>query len=278
MNNRIDDQIDDRTNRRMDLRIVHSPDRRTRRARPRVRQHDLAFKSWGGARPGAGRKPRSREGGRSRVTHATRPALDAAHPVHATVRLREGLPSLRRVEARRAVARAFASSRERFGFRLIHFSLQSNHVHLIAEARDRRALSRGMQALLVRVARALNRLWGRRGAVFADRFHARPLRTPREVRCALLYVLQNARHHGLQVAGIDPYSSGPWFDGWKGRVAASIGNPGAPPATWLLRSGWRRHGPIDLEESPRRTRLAAGPKRRRSARIGDGTPLRSLRR
>jgi REP-associated tyrosine transposase len=217
----------------------------------RVRQHELDFRPWGGARRGAGRK---RIAPRPRVSHRSRPRHAVGHPLHITVRLRAGLPTLRQKRALDAIVRAFAAGRERFGFRLTRFSVQSNHLHLLAEADDLHALSLGMQGLLTRVARALNALWSRRGAVFADRFHARALRTPREVRAALVYVLHNARHHGVQLRGVDPYSSGPWFDGWKqapsrmDRVAATAT---ARAKTWLLRKGWLRHGPIGVEESPR---------------------------
>jgi hypothetical protein len=103
------------------------------------------------------------------------------------------------------------------------------------------------------LARALNKLWNRKGSVFGDRYHARTLRTPREVRSALLYVLQNARHHGMRVRGIDPCSSGAWFDGWAQKVAAPARPQAAAAAqTWLLRVGWRRHGLIRLDEEPRR--------------------------
>ncbi len=219
----------------------------------RVRQHELVFKTWGGARRGAGRKP---SGPRARVSHETRPRHCASHPVHLTVRLRERLPNLRRKEARDAVAQAFARARERFGFRLTHFSMQSNHLHLIAEAGDGEAISRGMQGLLVRIARALNAVWNRRGSVFADRFHARALRTPREVRAVLVYVLNNARHHGIRLLGIDPFSSSPWFDGWTAKVVRAIGIPSilAEARTWLLREGWLRHGRIGFDESPARAR------------------------
>jgi len=108
-----------------------------------------------------------------------------------------------------------------------------------------------MQGLLVRVARALNRLWGRDGSVFSDRYHARQLRTPKEVRTALAYVLQNARHHGLRILGIDPFSSGRWFDGWSRKIRVATRLPGTTARTWLLRVGWRRHGLIGLEEVPR---------------------------
>jgi REP-associated tyrosine transposase len=219
--------------------------RRTR-CRTRTRQHELEFRSWGGARRGAGRKPANRP----RTPHRARPAHAARFPLHVTVHLRDGLPTLRTRSVRAAVVDALADGNERFGFRLNQFSLQTNHLHLIAEAKDASALSRGMQAVLVRVARALNRVWDRRGSVFSGRYHARPLRTPREVRRALVYVLTNARHHGSGLAGIDPFSSGLWFDGWRQNPAAGSSSPCVQANTWLLQEGWRRHGPIGVEESP----------------------------
>ena len=174
--------------------------------------------------------------------------------MHVTIRLRAGLPSLRRKETRNAIAQAFECGGDRFGFRLDQFSLQTNHVHLIAEAEDRDALSRGMQGLLVRIARTLNRLWRRRGSVFADRFHARALRTPREVRAALVYVLQNARRHGLHLLGIDPYSSGWWFDGWREKPRTVLSPTPSAARSWLLREGWRRWGLIGLRECPGQVR------------------------
>ena len=139
----------------------------------------------------------------------------------------------------------------------MQYSVQSNHLHLIAEASDNRALSRGMLGLSVRVARALNQLWKRSGSVFADRFHSRLLKTPREVRNALVYVLQNARKHAAAISlGPDPFSSGPWFDGWKSGVEkgadSSLGFL-ARAKTWLLGVGWRRHGLIDPRELPAST-------------------------
>lgn len=218
------------------------------RRRRMVRQHELGFRTWGGARRGAGRK---RSSPRSRVPHVARPRHHARTPLHVTIRLREGLPSLRRSLVRAHILRVLGDGRERFGFRLNQFSLQSNHVHLIVEADDRRALSRGMKGIAVRVARTLNRLWKRRGSVFSDRFHARPLRTPREVRSALVYVLQNARHHGLKLMRVDPYSSGPWFDGWRQGILLASDGPAARAKTWLLCQGWRRHGLIGIQENPR---------------------------
>ena len=214
-------------------------------------QETFAFPNGrGGARRGSGRKPK---GDRSCVAHRERALLIACHPVHVTVRLNEGLPSLRRRREARVLFDAFSKGRDRSGFRLNHFSIQSNHLHFIVEAQHRRSLSRGMQGLLIRIAKGFNRLWGRRGRVFGDRFHDRALRSPREVRNALAYVLNNARKHRVFVRSGEPdtFSSGRWFDGWKNYPAWPSQNaPISRAHSWLLAVGWRKRGRIPLSFSP----------------------------
>jgi REP element-mobilizing transposase RayT len=120
------------------------------------------------------------------VSHRKRDVLRGNEPVHVTVRLIDRLPSLRRSGTISALKAVFAAGCDRFGFRLVHWSVQSNHIHMLVEAADNGSLSRGMQGLMVRIAKALNRLWARKGKVFSDRYHAHILRTPREVRNALI--------------------------------------------------------------------------------------------
>jgi REP element-mobilizing transposase RayT len=176
--------------------------------------------------------------------------------VHVTWKVRGELPSLRRVSLVREVRSRFAQACERGEFRLVHYSIQADHVHAIVEAEDEGALARGMKALGARLARAANRVFHRRGPVLAARFHMRVLRTPREVRNALAYVLLNARRHaakaGRALRGkprVDPASSGDGFDGWRERAPDRAGGV-AVARTWLLRVGWRRHGLIALAEVP----------------------------
>ena len=133
--------------------------------------------------------------------------------------------------------------------------MQSDHLHLIVEAADRETMSRGVWGLAVRLARAVNRAHRRRGSVWDDRYHVRALRSPREVRSALVYVLLNFRKHLRRAVGIDPCSSAPCFDGFRGRhqERAAIGAPVVVAAqTWLLRIGWRRGGLIGPGEAPAR--------------------------
>ncbi len=168
-----------------------------------MKQVALRFRAWGGRRRGAGRKPL---GARAGVVHRKRPVLKARFPVHVTWRMKKGVWNLRSRRCFRALAVAFWGGANRFGFRLVHYSVQGNHVHLLVEAKDERALSRGMNGMGVRVARRLNRVMGRHGRVLDDRYHAHILRTPSEVRRARDYLLQNARtHYGL--CAPDPYTS-----------------------------------------------------------------------
>jgi REP element-mobilizing transposase RayT len=180
-----------------------------------------------------------------------------------TLRLRRGLPSLR---SRRFLAELRPSLRvacERGEFRVLHYSIQANHLHLLVESAGKEALGRGMKAISARVARAVQRAFGCAGAVLHGRYHLRILRTPREVRSALAYVLLNVRKHWRQRFGVAPpvrldeASSGRWFDGWRSRPpdpphAGSGPRDVASPRTWLLAAGWRRHGLIDPAEVPGR--------------------------
>jgi len=238
-----------------------------RRSKPK--QLELAFKSRGGRRCGAGRK---RKGPRARVPHCARAEHDAKCPSFVTLRVRERLPSLRRREAHLAILWAFAAGKQRFGFRLVLYSVQSNHMHLMVEAEDRRALSRGLVGLQVRVARSLNRVWNRKGPVFEYSYHERMLSSPREVRNALVYLLNNARKHGIYTLGPDRCSSGAWFDGWRGGPASAVGSSVTACArTWLLRTGWKRHGLLDVREVPGFRRRSS-----RAQRSPESPPARSM--
>ena len=199
----------------------------------------------GGWRPGAGR-PR----GRTKVAHGRRERFAARYPQHVTLRVVGGVESLRRHRSMRVVRRALLAGGHRPTFRVIEFSVQSNQLHLIVEAGGADGLTRGMIGLAVRLARRLNRAFGRSGRLFAERYHARSLRTPTEVRNAIRHVLQNHQHHArragvsaaaLHAAALDPCSSSVWFDGWAVRLDPREGGRGSC-SLWValpppLRSG-----------------------------------------
>lgn len=158
----------------------------------RTRQLSFEIRTHGGRRTGAGRKP---VGARRGVAHRPRPPHDPRCPVHVTLRTGRLPASLRSARVFAAVRDALRRS-SRNGLDVVEFSVQSNHLHLLVESSSARSLRSGLHGLTIRLARAINRVLGRGGQVFADRYHARALKTPREVRNALLYVIQNWRKHG----------------------------------------------------------------------------------
>jgi putative transposase len=208
--------------------------------------------TWGGRRDGAGRPPAA---GRRHVLHRRRAGHDRRWPVHVTLRACVEVPSLRRGDVFGAVRAGFSKTSTK-SFRVLHFSVQHDHVHLLVEA-EPSGLRRGVQGLTIRIAKAINRTLGRRGKVWADRYHSRALKTPREVRHALVYVLQNWRKHLRGVRGLDPRSSAGWFTGWQTSMAAPPGrSPVVRARTWLASVGWRRNGLVGMDESPHRGRPA----------------------
>jgi len=218
----------------------------------------------GGPRAGAGRPA----GKGSEGPHLKRPAFKEAEPAHVTIRICKGISSLRIKKVIRAFRRSLRQVLAREGFRLVGYSIQSNHVHLIVEAADNDAMASGMKAVASRLARVVNRVFKRSGKVVDGRYHMRALTTPREVRNALAYVLLNVRKHYRERNGhappvrIDPASSGRWFDGWLWDALTDSLGPDLREVSlaksWLLRIGWMREGLIDPAEIP-------GGRKRRAA-------------
>jgi putative transposase len=226
------------------------------RRRKRHIQVELDFHRRGGKRKGAGRKPAP---GRRRVPHCRRPELRRNTPLHVTLRVLDSVGRLRRRDAFKAVRSVMIDMLSRDDFRVIDLSIQGNHIHLVCEADHRHALSRGMQSFKIAAARRINRIRGRRGEVFADRYHEEILGSPRQCRNAIAYVLNNWRKHREDrgsTAIVDEFSTGMWFDGWReSRIEVRSGLellPRRKPRSWLLSVGWKKSNLISFYEVPGR--------------------------
>ena len=195
-----------------------------------MEQLPLALKTWGGKRKGAGRPP---GGAKAGVSHLRRAPFPGRHPVHVTLRTLPTVGYLRGDRRYRAIVTALLQAKERHGLRVVHYSVQGNHLHLLVEAEGAQSLARGVQGLSVRLARALNRVARRHGKVLADRYHAHVLASRREVARALRYLLENFRHHlreDVAPRGEDPCSSARWM-----KISLAQDAPVVRPRTWLLR-------------------------------------------
>ena len=227
-----------------------------------------------------GPKPKARAGSR----HKVRPELKARNPVHVVLRVVSAVGNLRRRATYKAVREATLTTARREDFRIVHLSIQRNHLHLLVEADHKGALSAGMQGFQISAAKHLNAAISkhqlgprRRGAVFPDRYHAEIITTPTQARHALSYVMNNWRKHRedrVDMAKswkIDPFSTAITFPGWAEYGDQPFLWRGPPtydplvvyqPRTWLLREGYKRGGPpISVRETPSTPRqaLASAP-------------------
>ena len=229
----------------------------------------MAVRTHGGKRRGAGRTPQRRHPGPS---HQARPEHDRRHPVHVTLRVVGNVGGMRCRDLYLAVREATIVTARREDFQIAHMSIQRDHIHLPVEADHKAALSKGIRGFSISAARQINKAITARGGerrsgkVIGDRFHARPLTSPRAVRNTLAYVLNNYRHHGEDRVGVartwkaDPFSSGALFFGWKELEDSPVLWPLPPtyhplivrrPHTWLLSKGWSQfHGLISVYEVP----------------------------
>ena len=225
----------------------------------------------GGPQPKAGRKPNGPHAG---VSHLRRVEVNPRHPKHITLRVSSALGWLRRFDTFAAVRHALrvVSARHPKLSDRSHLSVQNTHLHLICEAESKRALERGLQGFQISAAKALNaaiskrRRTERHGRVFTDRYHREDLDTPRQVRNALAYVINNWRRHGvdrnalfaLYDGRLDPYASGLSFEGWRDALPSQPPDlpngyeppPVSEPSTWLLRVGWTKAPPIGMFDTP----------------------------
>jgi putative transposase len=197
----------------------------------RPRQTSFDFPKRGGKRRGAGRPRLHEHPGLvgPGVPHRTRKAFKTCKAVHVTHRIRPGVGYLRKDGPAQVLLRAFRAAASGGQMRIAHYSIQGNHLHFVVEADGAQALSRGMQGLAIRIARRLNARLRRQGPVFADRYHARLLSSPRQAANAIRYVAGNYRHHTrewLPNDFVDPLASDP-------------DAPLEPVRGWLLRVGWR---------------------------------------
>lgn len=170
--------------------------------------------------------------------------------MHLTWRLKKNVTKIRRMDALEAFKKA-AERAQKFGLRILHFSILSNHIHMIAEANSNETLATGMRSFGSSFGKNLRKLSGGTGPVFDGRFHMRPLTTPSEMKNALAYVLQNFAKHEDLIHHYDRYSSAPYFKNWKELFGHKRGplledeesSPSLPkflssPKSWLASVGW----------------------------------------
>lgn len=214
---------------------------------------------WGGRRRGAGRPNKS-----GRVSHERRETVDYKKPLHLTLKVSAKKWDLR-CEDVSAAFKNGAAGAQKFGLRILHYSILRDHIHLIVEAKDNHSLAQGMRSFGSRLGIALRKIFGGSGPVFKGRYHLSVIKSPSQMKNSLAYVLQNFAKHSQLLKHVDQFSSAAYFNDWSalfGPTAgpilldlnvsqrqlaperlAQIPNYLCQPKSWLAREGWLRASP-----------------------------------
>ena len=209
-------------------------------------QMSFHFRQHGGLRKGAGRKRHLK----SDPKHSVREKIDARTPAHITIKMIDQVPNLRTAKFMRALAKAVRRTQE-FGLKIQHFAIESNHIHLVAEAADNDAITCGLISLKTSISWALRRVFNFYGRVFCGRYHLRLIPTPIEMRSVLRYVLFNHAHHCKAEIFVDLFSTALEFGEldqlinkrgsasrpfWWGEIKICLSKAGS----WMQAQGWKR--------------------------------------
>lgn len=143
---------------------------------------DLYKGKHGGRRPGSGRKRIHSKG----VAHRSREKVLSRTPVHVNFKYNT---YIKKKFCLKLLKRAIVNGRK-FGLKVTQFSLQHNHIHLIIEAESNEILTAGMRSITITFAKGLQK-----GKVQIERYHLHVLKTLREVRNAVKYVMFNSQKH-----------------------------------------------------------------------------------
>ena len=138
------------------------------------------------------------------IRHRKREEIKRARPLHLTIKLNRAQMQNKMIlkHLKHSIKRGRLK-----GLRIIHFSLQNDHVHLYAESESNLILTQGMKALGVSFAKRINKHFKTKGQVYKTRFHLRVLRSASEAKNVINYILKNGVKHNRTKSFIDSYSS-----------------------------------------------------------------------
>lgn len=150
----------------------------------------------------AGRKPIHDKG----IRHISRPTLRRPSSLHLTVKVLRNKAEIKNKSVLKLLRHAIQRARLQ-GLKIIHYSLEYDHVHLLIEAENNHILGKGMQALGVSLSKGINRLKNLKGAVYKHRYHFRQITSPRQLKNVLGYIFNNGVKHGTASSIVNPYNS-----------------------------------------------------------------------
>lgn len=140
------------------------------------------------------------------IRHIARDEIKKPIPLHLTIKIEKTKAGLKNKAMLKLLHHCIKKSRMK-GLRIVHYTLEFDHVHLLVEATNKETTSKGMQSFGIAFSKGINKLKCLKGRVFKTRYHFRKLNSPREIKNVLNYILGNSIKHGQSPSIITPYNS-----------------------------------------------------------------------
>ena len=140
------------------------------------------------------------------IRHVKRFRLKKASSLHLTIKVRENKADIQSKRILKALHHAIKRARLK-GLKVVHYTLEYNHVHLLVESVDNKTLHKGMQAFGITIAKAINKIKRSKGAVYKNRYHLRLISSPRQLKNVLHYIFNNGVKHKRTNSKIDLFNS-----------------------------------------------------------------------
>jgi REP element-mobilizing transposase RayT len=151
---------------------------------------------------GAGRKAIHDKG----IRHIEREVIKKDTVLHLTLKIEKNKANLKNKSILKALQQSIKKARL-LGLKVIQYTLEYDHVHLLVESSDKISLGKGMQSLGISFSKKINKIKKQNGKVFKTRYHFRKLSTPREIKNVLNYILGNGVKHKESSSIVSPFNS-----------------------------------------------------------------------
>lgn len=162
------------------------------------------------------------------IRHIAREIIKKSTSLHLTIKVRENKADIKNKQVLKILHYAIRRSRIK-GLRIIHYTLEYNHIHLLVEAADKQTVHQGMQSFGITFAKKINAIKRLKGTVYKHRYHLRKINSPRELKNVLYYIFNNGIHHKRTSTVLDPYNTLPAFKSlkflyghWSNKIEADI--------------------------------------------------------
>lgn len=140
------------------------------------------------------------------IRHIARDKVTKHTSLHLTIKIERLKAGLRNKDVLKQLHDSIKKARK-IGLRVIHYTLEFDHVHLLVEVDSNQQLAKGMQSFGISFSKGINKIKAQVGKVFKTRYHFRKLKSPNEIKNVIFYILGNSLKHKKDFSILSPYNT-----------------------------------------------------------------------